>query len=657
MIEKNIAPLMGATRVVLAIAMAGSCAFAQSEAAQTAAPIEETELPAMTVSASSSSAIAIEDIGVSVTILNVDDLKEECIYTMSAALQQVPGVFTLPGGTYGQGNASNIAIRGMSSDAYILPTMDGMRLNNVSSNITMNVVGSYNTLNIGTLEVLRGSQAAIYGGGAIGGVLFMETPEGKGEPSYELFNEYGSFDTYTGSATAQGQVDKLSYYFNVTYMRTGNDLKMANGEKYPYSHAGKSENWQESLRFDYQLNEDNKTTATYRRVDSEYRDVSYGVSDYTRASNLITLKHESKISDAYTSSLMAGYFDNDNNFDAGATNATQNIQMEWKNNFKWNDKNKTQGGFAWNRSDYSAISPESTWSWGDMSGTTPAGEQRSIENIYALTAEHTYSPVKSWDNTVAARYDMSTIYDNEFTFRAASSYKFNQDNTRAFASVGTGYKAPSQFQSTDVYSNYYGTSYVGNPDLKTESSISFDFGMEQKIAENHKLSATYFWIQTKDKITEVYDESAWNTTFKNADGHALAQGVELSLSGIIEKTWNTSYTLAYTYTQPKYSDDTQIAYTARQLWSADINTKPCENLIVGMGLTAAVGRTTYLGEADNYYTMRLYAQYAVNENISLHLRIENLTNQKYVTSPDWSSSDYDLINAGTAIYGGCTIKF
>ncbi len=670
MIEKNYAPLKGVTRAVLAIAMAGSCAFAQTEEAK-AAPSEETELPAMTVSANAGAAVALENVGVSVTVLNVEDLKEEGVYTVSNALTEVPGVFVLPGGGLNQtGNVSNIAIRGMSSDNYILTSMDGMRLNSPSTNTTSNVLGRTNLFNIGTLEVLRGSEAAVYGGGAIGGVLFMETPEGQGEPSYELFNEVGSFDTYTGSMTAQGQVDKLSYFVNITYARTGNDFEMVNGEKYSTPHAGKSENWQESIRLDYQLNEDNKTTLTYRREDadfvypSQYDDWDGSIvaetQDYGLMSNLITLKHVSKISDKYTSDLMAGFYGSDSDFLGDMTThfESRNVQIEWNNHYEWNKQNKTKAGFAWNRTQYKAANEDyDSFGW-----VTPAGEQTSLENIYAVYADHSYKPAENWDNNVALRLDSSSQFGELFTFRAASNYKLNQDTTRLFASVGSGYKAPSQFQLSEIPQTYWGTTYYGNSDLKEETSISFDFGIEQKIAENHKVSATYFWIQTQDKITDCYgyDYDTWTSycNFENAAGHALSQGIELSATGLITEVMDTRYTLSYTYTQPKMSDGTQIEQTARQTWSADINCKPCENLLIGAGLTAACGVVdSDSDKLDNYYTMRLYAKYNVNENVSLHLRLENITNQKFVIESHYSNPDYSLINSGAAIYGGCTIKF
>jgi len=652
-------PKLGITRFVLAIAMAGSCAFAQSDNTQKIATTESsatavTELAPITVSARGGSALASDEIGVSVSILNTKKLRGEGILNLSDALADTPGVFVLPGGGVGQkGNNSNIAIRGMSKSGYTLTTMDGMRIKASGALITPGIIGRTNLFDVGTLEVLRGSQAAVYGGGAVGGVIYMETPEGQGDPSLSLFNEYGSFDSYTGNITAQGRIDKLSFFVSSTYTRTDNDLSYLDGSKPSEKKAGKYQNWQEAIRLDYRSNEDNKTTLTYRREDSSYNDISYG--EYKYRNNLLSAKHETKINELYTTSLMAGYYGFDNTLGTGSYYELRNVQTQWDNELTWNDKNSTQLGFAWNRNDFS-----STFLTAD-----------GVEDIYGFYINHSVEPVKNWTNDFALRLDNSSIFNNHVTYRAASSYKFNQEKTRVFGSFGNGYLTPTDFQRNiknyvTSYTDWYTgklktTTYNGNSKLDVETSISFDFGIEQKIAEDHTVSATYFWIQQTDAIKAIYSstqEDFTDVTYENANGHWMSQGLELALQGVIEKTWNTKYSLAWTLTQPKDENDKQIINTARQTWVLDLNTSPSEKLTIGTGFTAALGRMDYESRVDNYFIMRAYAQYKVNENVKLHLRIENLLNQKYVTNEAWGSNESkSSLNSGAAIYGGCTISF
>ena len=80
-----------------------------------------------------------------------------------------------------------------------------------------------------------------------------------------------------------------------------------------------------------------------------------------------------------------------------------------------------------------------------------------------------------------------------------------------------------------------------------------------------------------------------------------------------------------------------------------------------MGFAAAVGRAHYAStpysKLDNYYSLRLYAQYKLNDNMTLHVGIENLTNQKFVTEGHYMDPAYSFISAGTTIHAGCTLTF
>lgn len=653
------APLWGASRVVLALAAAGSCALAQSqpEAAAPSSTVPEAELPPITVSAHEGRALPCNQTGVSVTVLDIPVLKKEGIYSLSEALTTAPGVYVLPGGGLSQkGNASNLVIRGMNSQSYTLPMLDGMTIDTISGSAytLANTVARAQLFDLGNVELLRGTQGATYGSGAMGGVLYMETPEGKGKPSWSLFNEVGSFDSYTGNFTAQGRLKKLAYFLSATYDRTNNDPEYANGLKPPFKHAGKYENWSEAIRLDQYINDRNKLTLTYRRQDAEFRDASdMWFQKFTFMSNLLTARLQSQLTDRYSTSLMVGYYGQDNSLGEDWHPELRNVQIEWRNRYDWNDQNTTTAGLRWLRSDYHIVSTAS-------SGF--ASTSSDLNNTYSIFAEHNFSPVKNWENALALRLDQSSNFDAMLTARASSSYRFNRDKSRVFGSVGRGYRSPTSFQTsrgTYSYSTAWGTSaYQGNPNLKCATDWSVDFGLEQEFAPEQFVSATLFWSRVEDGILEDYASIPGVTTFKNSDAHWTIQGVELALRGTLEKRWNTGYKLACTLTQPKSSDDKQLPSTARQTYSADIHTSPLEGLTTGFGLVAADGRRSYLSTGlDGYYSLRWFAQYQVNEHLSFHLRVENITNQKFMTDTSWMGAGYSSINPGTAIYGGCTITF
>lgn len=672
------APAQGVSRAVLALALAGSCAFAAAEAT-TETPAEDAVLAPVTVSAHGVS-VPYDRTGVSVTVLDIEALQKAGTTTLSDALATVPGVFVLPGGGSNQhGNVSNIAIRGISGNTATLTMMDGMRLFETTGgmNSTPNVIGRTTLFGLGNAEVLRGAQGAIYGGGAMGGVIWMETPEGTADkPALTLFNEYGSFDSYTGNVTAQGRQGKLAYYVSGTYEHTNNDLRHADGSSPAVKHAGRYTNAAEAVRLDYHANEDNTLTFTYRREDATYhRAFPYFLYSWTYPydvigqdtaaptydfrSQLVTLKGQSRLNKYLTTSLLVGYYGSDSDFgyDASAGNEVRfnlrNVQADWRNVITWNERHSTTAGIGWTRSDYASR----TTSY----GTTYSSADDTLENIYAFYAEHRYSPVKNWDNTLAVRLDESTTFNTLTTARAASTYRFNRERTRVFASAGRGYRAPGSFQRTAGTRNTAWGLYQGNPNLRCETSRSADMGIEQAVGENHSVTATLFVARTDKAIYTDFNTYPYPYTFANSTGHWTSQGIELTLQGTWEKAWNTGYTVAYTYTQPKRQDnykDKAIPYSTRQMWNADIHTSPLPGLTTGLGLTAAAQRMDYgLNRVDNFCTLRWYARYEVNEHLSLHLRVENLTDEKFVS--EFSSYDpaWSVLNPGVGVYGGCTLTF
>lgn len=619
-----------------------------------AAPAAEqlvTELAPITVSAHGGSGIPYDQSGVSVTVLDPATLREEGITNLGEALTRVPGVLVQPGGGSNQrGNVSNIAIRGMSSGQHILPMVDGLRIydNSNGCNLTPNMLARTSIFNLGTLEVLRGSQGAVYGSGAIGGVIYMETPEGEGEPGCTLFNEFGSFNSYTGNMTAQGQQDKLSYFLSATYETTDNDLERVDGSRPADKNAGRFESWQEALRLDYRPDDATHARITYRRSDSRYHtpDTWGGDPHYKYRTNLVSAALEKRLTHAFATELSGGYYGADYMLGRGTNRNLHNVQLNWRNEYRWCRHQATTAGLAYMHSEYTA----------DDNGISTQGRQ-NIDNTYSLFAEHRVTPYKGWENTLALRWDQSDVHDALYTLRAASSWSFNDDRTRLSASVSRGYKAPSAFERMEGrFTNGWGSTYQGNPELDCQTSWSADLGIEHEWKENHTAGITLFWIRTQDAIKEQWVTDHYE--FYNATGDETSRGVELSLSGTWEEQWNTGYTLSLTLCEPEAADGQQITSTARQVWAADIHTNPFEGFTTGISMAAASGCRGWNGNRlDSYYTLRWYASYEVNEHLTLHLRIENLTNQKFVSEPDWGGLSRSWLNPGTAIYGGCTISF
>ena len=327
----------------------------------------------------------------------------------------------------------------------------------------------------------------------------------------------------------------------------------------------------------------------------------------------------------------------------GTNHDLRNVQLNWRNEYRWCRHQATSFGLGYTYSQHDA----------KENGQENAGSKHE-ENMLSLFAEHRITPWKGWENTLALRWDESDVFDRLYTLRAASSYAFNQERTRLTASIARGYKAPSAFERMNGRYNAWNVTYQGNPDLDCETSWSADMGIEHEWMENHTAGITFFWIRTQDAIGTALSQNHYE--FYNASGTDTSKGIELSLQGTWEEHWNTGYTLSLTLCDPETSEGEQIRSTSRQVWTADIHTSPIEGLTTGIGLSAASGCTNWdSSHLDSHYTLRWYARYEVNEHLALHLRVENLTNQKFVSDSDPWVGTY--LNPGTAVYGGCTITF
>ena len=96
-----------------------------------------------------------------------------------------------------------------------------------------------------------------------------------------------------------------------------------------------------------------------------------------------------------------------------------------------------------------------------------------------LYAQALYGVLPRW--TVGLRYDDHDGFGSELTYRFAPMYVHRDTDTRFKASVATGFKAPTLFQTDGFTPNNFGSFYRGNPDLGPEKSFAWEIGMEQML--------------------------------------------------------------------------------------------------------------------------------------------------------------------------------
>ena len=208
----NQTPLRGSRRS--AIALLVLLAHFPAHAEEKKAPLEPLIVSALRVPRDASTITS------AVTVLDPAELQNQGILQLRDALNAVPGVISTSTG--GQtGAIGSLFIRGTkTADSQVV--IDGMRLSDSNASLG-NLLSGSRTYDVGSIEILRGPQGAIYGGESIGGVLWMETPRGFGDPHGSTSVEAGSFHSFSGNTMFQGSTKGVSYYLSGGYEETAND--------------------------------------------------------------------------------------------------------------------------------------------------------------------------------------------------------------------------------------------------------------------------------------------------------------------------------------------------------------------------------------------------------------------------------------------------
>jgi iron complex outermembrane receptor protein len=160
--------------------------------------------------------------------------------------------------------------------------------------------------------------------------------------------------------------------------------------------------------------------------------------------------------------------------------------------------------------------------------------------------------------------------DSAYTGDIAAAYFFRSSGTKVRVHAGNAYRAPASFERVGISFFAGSVSVWGDPMLSPERSVSFDFGVDQWLADSRlRLSATYFYTTLQEVITfdfGVIDPAADPFGrfggYRNTGG-GLARGLEFSVSAM--PTTSLSLTSAYTYTNSDSRTPTVAAENFRKV--------------------------------------------------------------------------------------------
>jgi vitamin B12 transporter len=262
----------------------------------------------------------------------------------------------------------------------------------------------------------------------------------------------------------------------------------------------------------------------------------------------------------------------------------------------------------------------------------------------AAYAELQASYAKRLFLTANIREDDNDSFGQHMTYRIAPSVILPFTDTTIKASYGTGFKAPTLSQ---LFQSFPAFGFIANPNLKPEQSRGVDVGFEQPLFNDRiRFGSTYF----KNDITDLIDFNSTFTQNINID-NAITEGTESFVTlNIIDRV-----KIRADYTVTRAVDaDTGLELLRRPKEKFSITT--IYNPIDPLTLSATVLRVSdwididRAGDPGNliapgYTTVNLRADYAINDQLKVFGRIDNLANVHY-------QNPTGFLAPGLGVFGG-----
>ena len=508
----------------------------------------------------------------------------------------------------GPGTTASVFLRGTNSDQ-VLVLIDGV---NVSSNVT----GSYAWENlpasqIERIEIIRGPKASIYGSDAVGGVIQVFTRQSS---RFEANYTAGSFDTQN-LGLSWGLAFDEGFFSAVLGSQKTDGFSASNSAGFAFD---PDDDGYENLSANIQA----ETRVGQADVGIKYLhtkgDVDFDQGNTDSENINLSAYYHAPLGAEWQHRLQFSV--NDSELETAVFNSvfdSQRSEVNWvfqrPVNLANNDGHDWTIGFQWTRDE--ATIPVVA---GATSGTFLDSDRRNA----ALFGQW-QTAIERHQISAAARYDDNDAYGSEVTGDVAWSYDWDSGH-RIKALLGTAFKAPNL---SELFTQAFGgATFFGNPDLQPEQSRNLELGYAYQQGA-HVFETAIFLNQIDDLIDFRFNTDFTEGTYFNVD-EAEINGLELSYQ------WQSNAWLLNTNSTWQNPVNTTAGRSERLLrrpkfkWNLSVS-RAFGNFNLGSQLRYASERADFGGELDDYLTLDMTADWQINADWQLGLKLVNLSDEEY----------------------------
>lgn len=159
------------------------------------------------------------------TVITGAEIEDSGVRTMPELLERIPNLQISPF----TGGINFMSFRGITTAVGTNANPFAMYIDGVPVD-TYNTLNQTNLLDVERVEVLRGTQSAIYGKNTLGGIINVITKKPTNTTAGKASASYESYDTYAASASIRGPIkeDVLFYALSVGYDQIGGFMNNEN---------------------------------------------------------------------------------------------------------------------------------------------------------------------------------------------------------------------------------------------------------------------------------------------------------------------------------------------------------------------------------------------------------------------------------------------
>jgi len=575
----------------------------------------------------------------SASVITRAELAKMPVYDLADAVKRLPGVHINTASAYGR---KEIKIRGMDSD-YTLLLVNGRRINSRDA-LTSNYANDFDLSSIPMaaverIEVIRGPMSSLYGADALGGVvnIILRQPTNDTEAgvaySYEHPTEGDNGDVHQASGYLSGALIDEKLLGNLIVQST--DQAAWQSEQLSLKGTDAAEQRQGdnvlgSLSWLLDEQQSIDLDVSHREDDRKARWNNYGkrvtnVQEMQRTT--FGVAHNGSW-DSFNSRVRYYYED------VELTDDSEIMTKLRKRIGEVEQQNHTLDGQVSASLGSHLLTGGSELRRTELSHTQNLGNEVKVDQ-QAIYLQDEFS-LGALDVTLGGRWDDHEVYGGEFSPRVYGIYNLT-DNWVLKGGAGEAFKAPDITQSDETYSVLACRGMcqiVGNPQLKPETSVSYELGT---LYQDERVQTGIMFFNNDIKNMIVSD--SWRAGYRpkvmtyNNVNKARIQGYELQ--GSYAFTEAVDARANYTYSDAEDRNTGKpLNYSPQHVANIGFDWQALAQLgfnldyqYTGSQMLVVPAKSTSF-ESGAYSTLSLGSKYQATKELALKAGLNNLTNTK-----------------------------